>query len=150
MGVTPGWHASWRTVWLLNARKARGRRAVLFVMDAGRVEASVGQGREAGEDVHGVSAPYLAVDGELVGAIGIEDALWEGTHEAVRDVRAHGLSHLAMLTGDNKAPVGRVVMAGDGVGDSPVCLRGPGQGLSNRLDGSLWEIMPWDSGPWRV
>ena len=89
-----------------------GKRVVIgsrhFVMGDERVEVSDEQRREIEEEVRGLSALYLAVDGALVGVIGIEDPLKEGAHEAVRDLRALGFTHVVMLTGDNKAAARRV------------------------------------------
>ena len=89
-----------------------GKRVVIgsrhFVMGDECVEVSAEQWREIAEEVRGLSALYLAVDGVLVGVIGIEDPLKEGAHEAVRDLRALGFTHVVMLTGDNKAAARRV------------------------------------------
>lgn len=89
-----------------------GKRVVIgsrhFVMGEERVEVSDDQRREIEGEVRGLSALYLAVDGVLVGVIGIEDPIKEGAHEAIHDLRALGFKHVVMLTGDNKAAAQRV------------------------------------------
>ncbi len=55
-----------------------------------------------------VSSLYLAVDGKLVGVIGIHDPIKPGVPEAVAQLRRLGFEHIVMLTGDNEraaAPV---------------------------------------------
>ena len=89
-----------------------GKRVVIgsrhFVMGDEHVEVSDEQRREISEELQGLSALYLAVDGTLVGVIGIEDPIKEGAREAVSDLRALGFEHVVMLTGDNKAAAQRV------------------------------------------
>ena len=55
-----------------------------------------------------LSALYLAVDGVLVGVLGIEDPIKKGARQAIRDLRALGFDHVVMLTGDNRAAAQRV------------------------------------------
>ena len=55
-----------------------------------------------------ISSLYLAVDGKLVGVIGIHDPIKPGVPEAVAQLRHLGFKHIVMLTGDNEraaAPV---------------------------------------------
>lgn len=55
-----------------------------------------------------ISSLYLAVDGQLVGVIGIHDPIKPGVPEAVAQLRRLGFKHIVMLTGDNEraaAPV---------------------------------------------
>ena len=82
-----------------------GKRVVLgsrhFVVGDERVQVTPEQHRQVSEEMKGLSALYLAVDGVLVGVIGIEDPLKPGAHEAVSDLRALGFEHVVMLTGDN-------------------------------------------------
>lgn len=44
---------------------------------------------------------YLAVDGEMVGAIGIDDPIKEGVAEQITALRGLGFDQVVMLTGDN-------------------------------------------------
>lgn len=53
------------------------------------------------EKLDGLSKLYLAVDGVLKGAIGIQDPLKPGAPEALAQLRALGFEHIVMLTGDN-------------------------------------------------
>ena len=56
----------------------------------------------------GLSPLYLAVDGELVGVIGVRDPLKEGVAAAIGDLRALGFERVIMLTGDNERTAARV------------------------------------------
>lgn len=89
-----------------------GKRVVIgsrhFVMGDEHVEESDEQRQAIAEEIRGLSALYLAVDGTLVGVIGIEDPVKENAREAVLDLRALGFEHIVMLTGDNKAAARRV------------------------------------------
>ena len=92
-----------------------GMRVVLgsrhFVMGDEHVQVSDAEREEIRNEMEGLSALYLAVDGELKGVIGIEDPLKEGAAEAVRDLRALGFEHIDMLTGDNEQSARRVAQA---------------------------------------
>lgn len=56
----------------------------------------------------GLSALYLAVDGELVGALLISDPIKPGVAGAIADLRKLGFGHIVMLTGDNEAAAARI------------------------------------------
>ena len=56
----------------------------------------------------GLSKLYLAVDGVLKGAIGIQDPLKPGAPEALAQLRALGFEHIVMLTGDNANAAARI------------------------------------------
>lgn len=55
----------------------------------------------------GLSPLYLAVDGALVGVIGVQDPLKEGVAEAIEDLRREGIARVVMLTGDNERAAAR-------------------------------------------
>ena len=55
-----------------------------------------------------LSPLYLAVDGELVGVIGVRDPLKAGVAAAIGDLRALGFERVIMLTGDNERTAARV------------------------------------------
>lgn len=59
---------------------------------------------EAGD----LSVLYLAVDGKLVGAIGIEDPLKPDAAESIAQLRGLGFEHIVMLTGDNERTAARI------------------------------------------
>lgn len=60
------------------------------------------------EKLDGLSKLYLAVDGVLKGAIGIQDPLKPGAPEALAQLRALGFEHIVMLTGDNANAAARI------------------------------------------
>lgn len=60
------------------------------------------------EKLDGLSKIYLAVDGVLKGAIGIQDPLKPGAPEALAQLRALGFEHIVMLTGDNANAAARI------------------------------------------
>ena len=59
---------------------------------------------EAEADHLGATAVYVAVDDQLAGAILCRDRLRPGIHEAVLELRAMGIGHQVMLTGDRRMP----------------------------------------------
>lgn len=63
------------------------------------------------EKMEGLSALYLAVDGEVVGVLGIEDPLKDGVKEAIEDLRKLGFKHIVMLTGDSERTAQRIASA---------------------------------------
>ena len=84
-----------------------------FVMEDEHVEVLPEVRRRIMDKMGGLSVLYLAYDGQLVGALGIEDPLKPNAAEAVADLRRLGFKHVIMLTGDNLAAARRVAsMAG--------------------------------------
>jgi len=59
----------------------------------------------------GLSLLYLAVDGRLVGVIGITDPLKPGVPEAVAELRRLGFRHIVMLTGDSQRAAAPIAAA---------------------------------------
>lgn len=55
-----------------------------------------------------LSPLYLAVDGKVVGVLGIEDPLKLGVREAIADLHALGVKHVVMLTGDSERTAERI------------------------------------------
>lgn len=82
-----------------------------FVVGDERVEVTSEIHRRIMAEMGGLSVLYLAYDGQLVGALGIEDPLKPGAAEAVADLRRLGFEHVVMLTGDNLAAAKRVAEA---------------------------------------
>ena len=89
-----------------------GKRCVIgsehFIVEDEGVE--VGETARAliADTFRGISSLYLAVDGRLVGVIGIHDPIKPGVPQAVEQLRRLGFEHIVMLTGDNEraaAPV---------------------------------------------
>ncbi len=89
-----------------------GKRAVIgskhfVVEDEGVVVTDEAQASIDAE-TQGLSTLYLAVDGELVGVIGIDDPLKSGVSEALGELRELGFKRIIMLTGDNEKTAARV------------------------------------------
>ena len=59
-------------------------------------------------EMQGFSPLYLAVDGEVVGVLGIEDPLKPGVKEAIAELHALGVKHVVMLTGDSERTARRI------------------------------------------
>ena len=59
-------------------------------------------------EMQGLSPLYLAVDGKVVGVLGIEDPLKPGVREAIADLHALGVKHVVMLTGDSERTAERI------------------------------------------
>ena len=89
-----------------------GKRVVIgsehFVVEDEGVPISAEQAERVAREAEGLSPLYLAVDGELVGVIGIEDPLKEGVARAVAELRALGFERVVMLTGDNERTAARI------------------------------------------
>ena len=89
-----------------------GKRVVIgsehFVVEDEWVPISPEQAERVAREAEGLSPLYLAVDGELVGVIGIEDPLKEGVARAVAELRALGFERVVMLTGDNERTAARI------------------------------------------
>ena len=81
-----------------------GKRCVIgsrhFVMEDEGVQVSEEQRAHIVAEFADLSPLYLAVDGKLVGAVGISDPLKPGVPEAIRELRALGFTSIVMLTGD--------------------------------------------------
>ncbi len=94
------------------ASKLDGKRIVIgsrhFVMEDERIDVSPKMEELVERELEGLSPLYLAQDGKLVGAIGIEDPLKPGASEAVAALRAQGIRHVIMLTGDNERTAARI------------------------------------------
>ena len=92
-----------------------GKRVVIgsehFVVEDEHVKIGPRIGERIKKELDGLSTLYLAVDGELRGAIGIEDPLKEGVKESLEQLRELGFKHLVMLTGDNEHAAARIAHA---------------------------------------
>jgi HflK protein len=82
---------------LLGRKIRAGSAAFLSECGIGGTEALL---REA--DRSGATAVLIGDDNRLVGAILLRDRIREGVREAVSQIRASGLSYLAILTGDRR------------------------------------------------
>nr|WP_306792851.1 heavy metal translocating P-type ATPase [Collinsella urealyticum] len=92
-----------------------GKRAVIgsehFVIEDEAVVIPQEARTAIARDLHGLSVLYLAVDGELCGAIGIDDPIKAGAAQALRELRDAGIEHIVMLTGDSEQAAARVAAA---------------------------------------
>ena len=84
-----------------------GKRVVIgskhFVMEDEHVDVPASVAEKIDESARGLSTLYLAVNGELVGALLISDPIKPGVAEAIGTLRKLGFEHIVMLTGDNEA-----------------------------------------------
>ena len=79
-----------------------------FVVEDEGVEITDAVKAEIAEKMDGLSKLYLAVDGKLVGVIGIQDPLKPGVPQALAELHALGFEHIVMLTGDNENAACRI------------------------------------------
>ena len=82
-----------------------GKRVVIgsehFVVEDEHVEIPKAHREHIAREAEGCSVLYLAVDGDLVGVIGVNDPIKPGVDVSVAKLRSMGLEHVVMLTGDN-------------------------------------------------
>lgn len=89
-----------------------GKRVVIgsehFVIEDEGVFIDDAQRAKIDAEASDLSVLYLAVDGKLVGAIGIEDPLKPDAAESIAQLRGLGFEHIVMLTGDNERAAARI------------------------------------------
>ena len=94
------------------ASSIEGRRAVIgsahFVFEDEHVLMDPEARERVESEMQGFSPLYLAVDGEVVGVLGIEDPLKAGVKEAIAELHALGVKHVVMLTGDSERTARRI------------------------------------------
>ena len=94
------------------ASSIEGRRAIIgsahfvFEDEGAQLESDIKEQIES--QMQGLSPLYLAVDGTVVGVLGIEDPLKPGVREAIADLHALGVRHVVMLTGDSERTAERI------------------------------------------
>ena len=94
------------------ASSIEGRRAIIgsahfvFEDEGAQLESDIKEQIEL--QMEGLSPLYLAVDGTVVGVLGIEDPLKPGVREAIADLHALGVKHVVMLTGDSERTAERI------------------------------------------
>ncbi len=94
------------------ASSIEGRRAIIgsahfvFEDESAQLESDIKEQIEL--QMQGLSPLYLAVDGTVVGVLGIEDPLKAGVREAIADLHALGVKHVVMLTGDSERTAERI------------------------------------------
>lgn len=86
------------------ASSLEGKRCVIgsghFVMEDEEVVVSEADQECIRTELADLSPLYLAVDGQLVGAVGVSDPVKPGVPEAISQLRELGFSSIVMLTGD--------------------------------------------------
>ena len=89
-----------------------GRSAIIgsahFVFDDEHAQLEAETQEQIESQMQGLSPLYLAVDGKVVGVLGIEDPLKPGVREAIADLHALGVKHVVMLTGDSERTAERI------------------------------------------
>ena len=89
-----------------------GKRVVIgsehFVVEDEQVHITEEQKELIAKETEGLSPLYLAVDGKLMGVIGVQDPLKVGVPEAIAELRKLGLARVIMLTGDNERTAARI------------------------------------------
>ena len=89
-----------------------GKRAVIgsahFVFDDEHAHLDAETFSNVESAMEGLSPLFLAVDGEVVGVLGIEDPLKSGVKESVAELRNLGFKHIVMLTGDSTRTAARI------------------------------------------
>ena len=94
------------------ASSIEGRRAIIgsahfvFEDESAQLDSDIKERIES--QMQGLSPLYLAVDGKVVGVLGIEDPLKPGVREAIADLHALGVKHVVMLTGDSERTAERI------------------------------------------
>lgn len=94
------------------ASSIEGRRAIIgsshfvFEDEGAQLDSDIKERIES--QMQGLSPLYLAVDGTVVGVLGIEDPLKPGVREAIADLHALGVKHVVMLTGDSERTAERI------------------------------------------
>lgn len=94
------------------ASAIEGRRAIIgsahFVFEDEHAQLEAETREQIESQMQGLSPLYLAVDGKVVGVLGIEDPLKPGVREAIADLHALGVKHVVMLTGDSERTAARI------------------------------------------
>jgi heavy metal translocating P-type ATPase len=94
------------------ASELEGKRVVIgsahFVFEDERIAHDEGELAAVNTRMGDLSPLFLAVDGVLVGVLGIHDPLKHGVTEQLAELRAQGFKRIIMLTGDNSRAAARV------------------------------------------
>lgn len=89
-----------------------GKRVVIgsrhFVVEDEHVEIPCALVKKLEDDFHGLSPLYLAVDGTLVGVLGLQDPLKDNVKASLHMLRTLGFKKIVMLTGDAKKTAERI------------------------------------------
>lgn len=94
------------------ASEIEGKRVVIgsahFVMEDERAQIDEAQAARLEKDFSGLSPLYLAVDGKVVGVLGIQDPVKPDAAGAIAQLRDLGFEYVVMLTGDSAKTASRI------------------------------------------
>ncbi len=89
-----------------------GKRVVIgsahFVIEDERARIDDAHAQRVEEVFAGLSPLYLAVDGNVVGVLGIQDPIKPDAAQAIRKLKGLGVKHVVMLTGDSAKTASRI------------------------------------------
>ena len=89
-----------------------GKRVVIgskhFVLEDERATFDELQSARVEEEFFGLSPLYLAIDGSVVGILGIQDPIKPKAAEAIARLKSLGFKHIIMLTGDSAKTASRI------------------------------------------
>ena len=72
-----------------------------FVFDDEKTELSAEEEKRIEEESDGYSSVFLAIGGKLAGMLCVEDPVREDAFEVINQLKALGIKHVVMLTGDS-------------------------------------------------
>jgi heavy metal translocating P-type ATPase len=97
-----------------------GKRVVIgsehFVVQDEKVPVAPALARRIAAATESLTPLYLAINGRLVGVLGIDDPLKEDVRETVERLREAGFARIVMLTGDNARSAARIAESA-GIGE---------------------------------
>lgn len=94
------------------ASELDGRRVVIgskhFVIEDEHAQLDESLAARIEEHFMGLSPLYLAIDGAVVGVLGIQDPIKPGAADAIAQLKSMGIEHIVMLTGDSAKTAERI------------------------------------------
>lgn len=119
------------------ASSIEGRRAIIgsahfvFEDEGAQLESDIKEQIEP--QMQGLSPLYLAVDGKVVGVLGIEGPLKPGVREVIADLHALGVKHVVMFTGDSERTAERIARETGSTSLRPSCCP--------RTSTRMWSVL---------
>lgn len=94
------------------ASELDGRRVVIgskhFVIEDEHAQLDESLAARIEEHFTGLSPLYLAINGAVVGVLGIQDPIKPGAADAIAQLKSMGIEHIVMLTGDSAKTAERI------------------------------------------